>query len=241
MKRESWEPENQAMVFRLPLLFSGFFATGSTRRKASIFRKAVSVMKNIITISREFGSGGRTIGKRLADILGYSFYDRELIEKAAEETGFSEDFVQAHGEQSTLSSLFSYSFVGRGFNGMSMDDYLWSIQRKIILDIASKADTEPCVIVGRCSDYILRDREDALHAFIHADKAFRADRIVTLYGETTDAPEKRLNDKDKKRRNNYRYYTDRNWGQAQNYDICLKSSELGIDRCVDILTMLAKS
>ncbi|MBR5228206.1 MAG: cytidylate kinase-like family protein [Firmicutes bacterium] len=194
-------------------------------------------MKKIITISREFGSGGRTVGRMVAEKLGIPFYDKEIIEKAAEETGFTESFISEHGEHSAYKNIFAYSFIGRTFDGMSADDYIWSIQRKIIRDLAEKG---PCVIVGRCADYILQDRDDCLHAFIHADIASRAKRIVEKYGETSDSPEKRLADKDKKRRNNYKYYTDREWGMSQNYDISLDSSTLGLERCADIIVELAK-
>lgn len=193
-------------------------------------------MKNIITISREFGSGGRSIGKEVAKKLGYSYYDKELIEKIAEVSGFSREYIEEKGEYSP-SGRFSYAFVGRAVNGMSAEDYLWKKQREVILEIAKK---EQCVIVGRCADYILRDREDCLNVFIHADIEKRADRIVNLYGETDLKPEKRLQDKDKKRRMNYKYYTDRQWGLAKNYHLTLDSGVLGIERCEDMIVRLAE-
>lgn len=193
--------------------------------------------KRIITISRQFGSGGRTIGKEVAQALGVAYYDRELIEKVAEKTGLSPDFIAERGEYSPSKNPFAYSFVDRSINGMSMSDYLYNEQRRVILDLA---DREPCVIVGRCADYILRGRSDCLHAFIHADEAVRAERIVKLYGETDVAPLKRLADKDKKRAVNYRYYTDQEWGMAKNYDITLDSGALGLDTCVRILVELSK-
>ena len=119
-------------------------------------------MKNIITISREFGSGGRSIGRAVAEQLGYSFYDRELIEKIAEETGLSKDFIEKNGEHSHGTNIFSYAFVGRTAAGQSMEDYLWKKQREIILKLAEEGK---CVIVGRCADYILRDRKDCLNVF----------------------------------------------------------------------------
>ena len=121
-------------------------------------------------------------------------------------------------------------------NGMSAADLLWNSQCSEILKLADKG---PCVIVGRNADYILKDRPDALHAFIHADMAYRAERIVRLYGESEKSPEARLQEKDKRRRVNYQHYTGRTWGTAQNYDICLNSSKLGIETCVDILVNLA--
>lgn len=193
--------------------------------------------KKIITISRQFGSGGRTIGKLLADKLGYAFYDKELIEKIAEESGFSKEYIEEQGEYSPVKNIFSYAFVGRNVNGMSANDYLWQNQRKIILDIAEKGN---CVIVGRCADYILKDRKDCLNAFIHADNEKRAERIVNLYGETNVEPLKRLEEKDKKRSINYKYYTEREWGNAKNYHISLDSGEFGVDKCVEIIYELCK-
>ena len=193
--------------------------------------------KNIITISREFGSGGRTVGRKLAERLNIPFYDGEIIEKVHEETGFSQDFIKEQGEHSPTKSIFSYAFVGRDVNGISINDYVWNAQRKIILDLAEKG---PCVIVGRCADFILRDRDDCFNVFIHADEKFKAERIVKEYGETDKSPEKRLREKDKKRKINYKYYTDRDWGVCDNYDISLNTGTLGIDKCVDIIEELVK-
>ena len=110
-------------------------------------------------------------------------------------------------------------------------------QNHLVLDLAEK---EPCVIVGRCADYILRDREDCLNVFIHADVDKRAERIVKLYGETETKPKKRLADKDKKRKINYNYYTDQVWGRAQNYHLTLDSGVIGINPCAEIITWISK-
>lgn len=193
--------------------------------------------KRIITISREFGSGGRTIGRLVADRLGFAFYDKELIEKISSGTGFSKEFVEEYGEHAPGGNVFSYSFLGRSVNGLTLQDQIWMEQRKVIRELAEK---EPCVIVGRCADYILRDREDCLHVFIHADTASKVERIVRLYGETSEKPEKRLAEKDKKRSVNYQYYTDREWGKVQNYHLSLDSGAFGIERCVSVITELAK-
>lgn len=193
--------------------------------------------KKIITISREFGSGGRTIGKMIAERLGYDYYDKELIEKVAEKSGFDKKYIEEEGEYSPSRSRFAYSFVGRSMNGMTNTDYIWSIQRKIILELAEKGN---CVIVGRCADYILRDRDDVFNVFVHAATDKKAERIVKLYGETDVKPEKRLADKDKKRAINYKYYTDRTWGIAKNYHLTLDSGVIGIEKCADIITDLTK-
>ena len=192
--------------------------------------------KKIITISREFGSGGRTVGHLIAEKLGIPFYDKELVDQIALESGFAPKFVEENGEHSPGSSLFSYAFAPQGvpgvMNGLSTADFLWNIQCSVILQLAEKG---PCVIVGRNADYILKDREDALHVYVYADKEFRADRIVRLYGESEKAPEARLNEKDKRRRVNYQHYTGRTWGQSQNYNICLDSGVLGVEQCADIV------
>ena len=198
--------------------------------------------KKIITISREFGSGGRTIGHAVAEKLGIPFYDKELVEQVALESGFAPNFVEEHGEHAPGKSFLSYAFASGGvhgaMNGLSTADFLWNIQCNVILQLADKG---PCVIVGRNADYILKDRQDALHVFIHADKEFRADRIVRLYGESEKSPEARLAEKDKRRKVNYQHYTGRTWGAAHNYDACFNSGKLGVDAVTDMIVELVKN
>lgn len=192
--------------------------------------------KKIITISREFGSGGRTIGHMVAQTLGIPYYDKELVDQVALESGFASAFVEEHGEHSPGKSMFSYAFVPQGvpgvMNGLSTADFLWNVQCSVILQLVEKG---PCVIVGRNADYILKDREDCLHTYIYADMDYRAERIVRLYGESEKSPLTRLQEKDKRRRVNYQHYTGRTWGMSQNYDICLCSSTLGIENCAQII------
>ena len=198
--------------------------------------------KKIITISREFGSGGRTIGHAVAEKLGIPFYDKELVDQIALESGFAPKYIEEHGEHSPGNSLFSYAFAPQGvpgvMNGLSTADFLWNIQCSVILQLAEQG---PCVIVGRNADYILKDRPDALHAFVFADIPYRAERIVRRYGESDKSPEQRLNEKDKRRRVNYQHYTGRTWGQSQNYDISLDTGVLGIDQCVDIICQIVEN
>lgn len=189
----------------------------------------------VITISRQFGSGGRTIGRMTAERLGIPCYDHELIEKIAEESGFAKEYIAERGEYSAHGSWLSAALSDRDFYGHSNQDYLWTVQRKIILELARK---ESCVIVGRCADYILKDEADCLTVFIHSDLEKRAKRIVEQYGEQTDSPEKRLKDKDKRRASYYQFYTDTKWGDARNYHITLNSGALGIEKCVDLLSSL---
>ena len=192
--------------------------------------------KKIITISREFGSGGRTMGRKIAEKLGIPFYDKELVDQIAVESGFAPKFVEEHGEHSPTGSFFSYAFAPQGvpgiMNGLSTADFLWNIQCNVILQLA---DQGPCVIVGRNADYILKDRPDALHVYVFADVPYRAERIVRLYGESEKSPEQRLAEKDKRRRVNYQHYTGRTWGMAQNYDLCLDTGVLGEDYCAEIV------
>lgn len=191
-------------------------------------------MKNrVITISREFGSGGRTIGKMTAEQLGIPCYDSELIRKIAGESGFDENYIRDAGEYAP-GGFLTAAFSHRG-PGPNNADYIWELQYKLITELAEKG---PCVIVGRCADYILRDKADCLKVFIHADMAFRADRIVKVYGEREESPEQRLRDKDRRRAAYHRFYTDMKWGHAQNYDLTLNSGTLGIDRCAEIIRSL---
>lgn len=193
-------------------------------------------MKNrIITISRQFGSGGRTIGKKVAEELGIPCYDQELLDKVAEESGFAKEFVADQGEYTPHGSWFINALNPRTMDGKSTQDYIWTVQRKIIMDIASKG---PCVIVGRCADYILKDHADLLKVFIHSDIKTRAERIVNLYGERDISPEKRLKNKDKCRKAYYQFYTDMEWGNAENYHISLDSGKIGEEKCVEIITSL---
>ena len=191
-------------------------------------------MKNrVITISREFGSGGRTIGQAVAAQLNIPCYDSELLQQIAEKSGFNQQYIQEAGEYAPggfLASAFSHQT-----SGPNNADYLWKIQYQLITELAEKG---PCVIVGRCADYILRDKADCLRVFIHADMDFRTQRIVNVYGQREQSPEQRLREKDKRRAAYHRFYTDMKWGHAQNYDLTLNSGTLGIDRCVEIIKSL---
>ncbi len=189
----------------------------------------------IITISREFGSGGRTVGRLTAEKLGIPCYDNELLEKIAEESGLAKEYIAERGEYTPRGGWLATAFADRSVNGLSVQDYLWTVQRRLILQIGEQED---CVIVGRCADYILEGRADLLKVFIYSPMKARAERIVKLYGETSDTPEKRLRDKDKRRAAYYQFYTDMEWGKVQHYHIALDSAKFGIDRCVEIVSGL---
>ena len=168
----------------------------------------------VITISRMFGSGGRTIGKAVAQRLGIPYYDKELVDAVAKESGFSHEFIEEIGEYASVTSSFLFNIAVSShpmglIDTMSVSDKLYVCQTNVIRDLADKG---PCVIVGRCADYILKDRPDCLHIFIHADMEHRAARVRERYGETKQPMEKRLQEKDSKRKIYYKHYTNRNWG-----------------------------
>ena len=188
--------------------------------------------KKIITISREFGSGGRFIGEEVAKKLGMKYYDRDIIGQIAEKSGFSPEYIQENAELSPKKGLFAYAFAGRDITGKSVEDMVYEVQRKVILEIAEK---ESCVIIGRNADFILNDRDDVLNVFIHGDKAEKVKRICKLYNVTEADALKMMVDIDKRRMTNYRFYTDRTWGMAGNYTLSLNSSELGYDMCEKII------
>ncbi len=192
-------------------------------------------MKRIITISREFGSGGRTIGRGVAEKLGIPCYDHEVIEQLVERSGFAADYVKSQSEYAPNGSLFANALNAGNFCGLSNQDKLWTMQRQIIEELGEK---ENCVIVGRCADYILRDRADCLKVFIHRDFQSRAERIVQVYGETEVPTEKRLKEKDKRRAAYYQFYTDQKWADLANYHIVLDSGVIGIEKCIDIIADL---
>ena len=194
--------------------------------------------ERILTISREFGSGGRTVGRMAATALHIPCYDQEILEELAKKSGFTQGYIREQGEYAAHAGWLSNALASRFSDGLTSQDRLWVLQRELILELAEKG---PCVIVGRCADFIFREKADCLTAFIHADMAFRAKRIVEVYGQRQDSPEKRLQDKDRRRAAYYQFYTDTRWGQARNYHIALDSGVLGIDRCAELLAELYES
>ena len=191
------------------------------------------MVKRIITISREFGSGGRFIGEEVAKKLGIAYYDKNIINQIAEESGLSPDYIQESAELSPKKGLFAYAFAGRDITGKSLEDMVYEAQRKVILELADK---ESCVIIGRNADFILKDRDDVLNVFIEGNKPEKAARIKKLYQKSDDEVKKLLKDVDKKRSVNYRYFTDKEWGNRKNYDLVLNSSVLGYDKCIELIT-----
>lgn len=193
--------------------------------------------KNIITISREFGSGGRYIGEEVAKRLGYEFYDKAVIAKTAEKTGLSPEYIAQTGEYSPKKSKMAYAFVGRDETGASVEDYIFAAQRDIIFEAVEKG---PCVIVGRCADYILRHRADCMNVFILGNLDDKVRRIMELYRLSEEEARKKMREVDKKRSIHYRYYAEREWGDSRNYTMTLNSSVIGYEKCIDFICKTAE-
>ena len=193
--------------------------------------------KRIITISREFGSGGRFIGEEVAKKLGIAYYDKNIINEIAEKSGLSPEYVQKNAELSPKKGLFAYALAGRDITGKSVEDMVYEAQRQVILELADK---EPCVIIGRNADYILKDRDDVLNVFIHGDAPEKTQRIRQIYHVSEKDAAKMMADTDKRRMANYNFYTNQKWGKASNYTLCLNSSQLGYDRCAYFMIRCAQ-
>ena len=194
-------------------------------------------MNRIISISREYGSAGRTIGQRLAEKLGINCYDSILLDRIAEKTGFDKKYIKENGEYTSSGSWMLSALAGRDYNGHSIQDEIWNVQREVITELAEK---ESCIIVGRNADYILEGKADILSVFIHANEESRVERVVNEYKEVQqkEDPRRKIRQMDKRRRAYCQLYTDVQWGDARFYDVCLDSSKFGIDKCVDILADL---
>ena len=195
------------------------------------------MVKRIITISREFGSGGRFIGEEVAKKLGIAYYDKNMISQIAEKSGLSPEYIQENAELSPKKGLFAYALAGRDITGKSVEDIVYEAQRKVILELVEK---EPCVIIGRNADFILKDRDDVLNVFIHGNMPEKMQRISCLYNVSGQEAVKMMADTDKRRLANYNFYTEQKWGKASNYTLCLNSSELGYDRCEAIIMECVK-
>lgn len=191
--------------------------------------------RRIVTISREYASGGSKIARMLSEKLGIPCYDREIIGKVAAESGLCEKFIEDKGEYGNKVAIETYFATGMYYNGPSVEDSIWAIQHKIIEDLAEK---EPCIIVGRCADYILRKRTDVLNVFIHADKKTRAKYLVEELKENVLDPEKYLKELDRRRSTYVQFYTDMKWGDSRQYDVTLNTGKISFAQCVEILSGL---
>lgn len=187
----------------------------------------------IITIGRQFGSAGREIGYKVAKDLGIKLYDKEMLDRAAKESGICQELFETHDEKPTNSFLYSlvmdtYSlgYSSGSYTDMPINHKLFLAQFDAIKKIA---DEGPCILVGRCADYALEEYDNVLSVFIHADMNARIRRIARIYDLTDAKAKEMINKTDKKRSSYYNYYTNKRWGDSKSYDICLNSSVLGID------------
>lgn len=196
-------------------------------------------MNKIITIGRQYGSGGREIGQKLADIYGIPFYDNELITRAAKESGFAEETFARAEDKATNSLLYSlamginvYGNQDFGFAGLSLDDRIFLAQSDVIRKVAEEGS---CVIVGRCADYVLKEWQNVFNIFIQASLDFRLKRVVTEYGEDEKKAGEIILKNDKRRANYYNYHVGEKWTNLTNYDLVIRSDLTGIDNAVSCI------
>ena len=196
-------------------------------------------MNTIITIGRQFGSAGREIGEKVAEHFQIKCYDKELLTRAAKESGYCEEMLESHDERPTSSFLYNlvmdtYSF---GYNTSSYVDM--PISHKIFLaqfdTIKKIAQEGPCVIVGRCADYALSDYDNCIHLFIYGEEDVKKKRIMEKYNLSEQKAKDMMVKKDKQRQSYYNYYSSKKWGRADSYDLCINSSLLGFDGTVKLI------
>ena len=202
-------------------------------------------MKQVITIDRQYGSGGHEIGERLAKKFGIPFYDRELIALAAKESGSSEEVLERADERAANSLLYSlimgnYSFLNGVpvTNGLPVNDKLFMLQSRIIRNMARSG---PCIILGRCADYILEKEKHVLNVFIYANQEAREKRAVAEYGISSDNAAAKLSKEDKQRSEYYNFYTNQKWGDRRNYHLSVDSSVFGIEGSVELIAAAAEA
>ena len=229
----------------IAFLLSGIFLIIEVRKLKQVDSKEENVeeqiIKNneldehiVITISREYGSGGRYVGKLIANKLGIKLYDKNFITKVAVETGLSEDYIKENEQKrESLAGLNNGYYVG-----LNNSDELFIKESEIIKEIAEK---ESCVIIGRCADFILKDREDVLKVFIYSDMENKIKRATEFYKLDKEKAEKEIKKINKLRANHYKYYTDQEWDNHSNYDICINSDELGVEKAADLICDMVKN
>ena len=188
----------------------------------------------IIALGRQFGSGGRTIGKKVAEKLGIPYYDKELVDQVAKESGFSHEFIEEIGEYASVTSSFLFNIAVSAhpmglIDTMSVSDKLYVCQTNVIRDLAAKG---PCVIVGRCADFILRDRPNVLRVFIHAPEEVRVRRVMQRHNLSEAEARRHMRQVDKRRADYYRAFTGSDWRDAGHYDICFDSDHMGEEKII---------
>lgn len=204
-------------------------------------------MSLVITVGRQFGSGGRDVGEKIAKELGIPFYDKELVEMAAQKSDISKEALKEVDERATSSFLYSLAggnYSMRGINAplyyeLPINDKLFIAQADVIKNVAKQGS---CVIVGRCADYVLEDEEnvDLMNIFVYASLDFRAKRVMNALGLSQAKARDRVTKTDKQRRVYYDYYTSKNWGVMSNYDLCLNTEKIGIDNAADLVIKYAR-
>lgn len=222
-----------AFLLAIILLLTEIRSFGKYKEKSAALSSHAGISnpsnrKILITISREYGSGGRYIGKMIADKLGVRFYDKDLIVKLAEQTGLSEEYIENHEEKRNALSGLNKGYSSDPNSG----DELFIKQAGIIKEIADK---EPCVIIGRCADYILEDKENLIKIFVYSSMEDKVKRAVTYYGLNEDKAEKVIKQRNRERAIHYRHYTERDWTDKGNYDICVNSDLLGVEKTAELL------
>lgn len=201
-------------------------------------------MNKVITISRQYGSGGREIGAKLAAKLNIPFFDNEIITRAAKESGFAEAAFENAESKATNSLLYSiamgmntYGNQELGFSHLSLDDRIYLAQSDVIRKVAAEG---PCVIVGRCADYVLKEMKNVINVFIWADISFRIQRSIEIDQLASNKAQENILKIDKRRANYYNYHASEKWGRTENYHLSIKSSTIGIDACVDCIIEFLK-
>lgn len=202
--------------------------------------------KKIITISREYGSGGRQVGLTVAKKLGMEFYDKELIDAAAKEIGFPSELIADREQRLTNSLLYNFAMgtlYGIAYprepkvTELPLTEQIYQAQKKAIEEAAKRG---PCIFVGRCADYILKSRPDVLRVFFYAERDIRKRRAIEEYGEIEEYIDEFMYQTDKRRRIHYENYTNQKWGSRENYDLMINSGDLGLEKCVDLLCEAVK-
>ena len=186
--------------------------------------------KYIITITREFGSLGRPIAHALSQKLGIKYYDRDIVDEVAKQLNLPVSQI-SDAEESSHNHFFAHMFP-LGTDKQYIQDMIFDVQKDIILDLARKSS---CIIVGRCADYVLRDRKDCVNVFIHSDLARRIKRATEQYGLSPVKAGDEINKIDKQRATYYRYYSEKKWGRAENYDLSVYSDSIGLEACTDLI------
>ena len=190
--------------------------------------EAKSENKIVVTVSREYGSGGRYVAKLLSEKLGVKFYDKEIVTKLAEETGLSEEYIEENEQKRGILSTLENDQV----TGLSSKDELFIKETELIKKLARK---DSCVIVGRCADFILKNNRNVVKVFVYSDMEDKIKRATKFYGLNKEKAEKEIKNIDKQRANHYKYYTEREWKEYSNYDICINSDTFGVEKSADII------